>query len=354
MFKGIRRDAEAELLRLLDAARQGIARPSAVTLSQYLDQWLERIKARVLIESGEDRDMSPATYRSYRAYVEHQIKPVLGHVRLRDLTPLHIEDAIDKWRSRQRQKGGGVITRRTVHHIFSTLKAALASAVRWRIIQTNPCAFVVPPKKGAKSLDAVTIADARKILEHDSLDVIHVAAVFDLLTGVRRSELLALAWEDVDLEQGTAFVHRAVTKLLDGTIGFKENKTPKSRRMVPLSPMLVELLRRYDEYGPLLDDVRVFGKWNPETFSSALNRHFKKLGIEGASVQRLRHTFNSLGRSAGGDSVLRAALMGHSTTQMTDNQYTTLAPSEGAALVQSIEQSLSRVLPNKSENPNEH
>ena len=344
VFRGTRRDAELEIGRLLESARMGVSRPNAQTLATYLDSWLDRIKARVLVASGEDRDMSPATYRSYRAYVEHQIKPVLGHVRLRDLTPLHIEDAIDKWRSRQRQKGGGTISRRTVHHIFSTLNAALSAAVRWRIISLNPCTLVVPPKKGLKSLDAVTIADARKILEHDSLEPIHVAAVFSLLTGVRRSELLALSFNDIDLEQATAYVHNAVTQLLDGSIGRKENKTGKSRRMVPLAPMLVALLARYFQQW-WVGNEPLFGTWHPETFSSALNRHFKKLGIAGASVQRLRHTFNSLGRTAGGDSALRAALMGHSTTQMTDNQYTTLAPGEGANLVARIEETLNVKLP---------
>lgn len=119
----------------------------------------------------------------------------------------------------------------------------------------------------------------------------------------------------------------------------KKTRPLKVGEWCPLSADLITLLEAYRAEHP--NEVLLFSNrgalWHPETFSSALARHFKRLGIGGASVQRLRHTFNSLGGVVGSTDVVRSRLLGHSNVRMGNDVYTTVFAEQGRAAVQQLE-----------------
>ena len=82
--------------------------------------------------------------------------------------------------------------------------------------------------------------------------------------------------------------------------------------------------------------------WHPETFSSALARHFRKLGMGGASVQRLRHAFNSLSGIAGSTDIVRSRLLGHANVRMGNDNYTTVFEPQATEAVQGLDDFLRR------------
>jgi integrase len=182
-----------------------------------------------------------------------------------------------------------------------------------------------------------------------------------MFTGLRRGELLALSWEDVDFEQGVVFVMHATTQLLDAdrTLALKDVKTGESgRRAVPLAPMVQSLLLAYRSAHPQAVNRVFFGGrgvrrydeiWNAKTFSSALRRHLKTLGIEDVTIQRLRHAFNSLGNLAGSNEATRSGMMGHTSTRMTRTQYTTLYKEHASEAVQILESFLRQTRPKQGQ-----
>lgn len=212
-----RKEASDWFTKRAEEIRQGISTADdRQTIEQYLKQWLEATADSV----------SASALHAYRNHVEAHIIPALGTVRLTELRPKHIEKAKARWASEPagRRKKKVPLSSRTVHHVFSTLRTALKRALRQRAIAWNPCDGVEPPRverKEMHALDAVAAAALVKACEQGSVGA---AIVTSLGTGLRRGELLALRWGDVDLKADTLTVQRAIERA-DRQSRFKEPKT---------------------------------------------------------------------------------------------------------------------------------
>lgn len=222
-----------------------------------------------------------------------------------------------------------------------TLKAALTDAVRKDELLRNPCDKVKAPKKGASGLGNVSYDDACKLAVHDGLEPVHVTALLMLQLGLRRSEVLALRKDDVNFEHRSIVIQRSVARLLDGTLATKENKTPKSRRVMPIGNAVYDVLRQYTDglgASPLLFPHHAGAIWHLETFSSALVHHFKALGITG-TAHRLRHTFSTEGQKVA-QTVAISRAMGHSQVTTTSNHYTHTNDVEVRKAIEDLETAL--------------
>ena len=134
-----RKDAVAWFTKKAEELRQGIApADDRQTVEQYLTQWLESIADSV----------SGSALHAYRNHVEAHIIPALGKVRLSDLRAEHVEKAKARWATEPagRRKKRVLLSPRTVHHVFSTLRTALQRAKRQRRIAVSPCELVDPPR----------------------------------------------------------------------------------------------------------------------------------------------------------------------------------------------------------------
>jgi integrase len=124
------------------------------TVGQYLDQWL----------SDAVRDsVKQSTYENYEYTVRKHIKPVLGHRKLRDLAPDHVQ-------SLYRAKQDSGLSSRTVHLMHATLHKALRQAVRWGRVPRNVTDAVTPPKLVRKEMQPLSPAQALAFLEAASGD----------------------------------------------------------------------------------------------------------------------------------------------------------------------------------------
>src|SRR5665647_2737798 len=145
---------------------------------------------------------------------------------------------------RVRGEGEG-LSGRTVFHIHRILSTALNFAVDLRYVQTNVAGSARPPKPEEKEMHALDVSEVEKALEalktwpDRRLRAIVLLATF---TGLRRGELLALRWKDVDLEGGTVTVARAAQHVKGQGIVFRKPKTSKSRRTIALPQTAVDAL----------------------------------------------------------------------------------------------------------------
>jgi integrase len=306
-----RKEADAWLTQKAEELRQGVAPiDDRRTVQQYLEQWLESIVDTV----------SPSALHAYKNHVEKHIVPALGTVRLIEVQPQHIERAKAFWASstpKRRKLAEGKLSTRTVHHIFSTLRVSLNRAKRQRLIALNPCELVDPPRverKEMRALDGRGGAALVKALEASDLGA---AIVTSLGTGLRRGELLALRWGDINLEEQRITVRRAIERV-DRQTRFKDPKTSRSRRTISLPRFVADRLRRHhteqgqrmmaDGLGRPTPETLVFERdgqpWVPNTFGTVFMRALRDAGLPHL---RLHETVSSA--------------LGHSTISTTADIY---------------------------------
>ena len=214
---GSRKDAEAKMAQRIAAIeRADYSRSDRSTVAEAADRWLKARKPNI----------GAKTYARYEGIVRDYVKPIIGELQLRKLTPLHIEDAIARWRAAvPKKRRSGKLGRRSLHHNFCTLNTLLKQAVRWNLLTRNPCEAVSPPTKGRA--DVVALNEGKAVALISGLRGSPLGAIvhFALLTGLRRGETLALRWDDIDVERQVANVQRSLEQLQNGKCSFKATKT---------------------------------------------------------------------------------------------------------------------------------
>lgn len=324
-----RKEAEAWFNRKAEELRQGVTpHNDRMTLAEYLTAWI------ATLEAPGSQVKAPAL-RAYRNHVNGHIIPAIGAVRLTELQARHIEAAKVKWAATPPVRGADdVISPRTVRHIFATLKSALNRAKRQRIIAVNPCELVDAPAAERKEMQALDIPAAAALLRAFEGTILDAPIITAIGTGLRRGELLALRWGDVDLNAGTLTVQRAIEHE-NGKTRFKEPKTKRSRRTINLPPFVTERLRRHrveqaerflrDGFGRPAADTLLFERggepWIPNTFGSAFWRILEDAKLPHVRVHDLRHSFASMALEAGVDLKTLSTALGHTTISTTADLY---------------------------------
>jgi integrase len=234
--RGTRRDAERERARLLHELNTGAyVEPAKLTVAQYLDQWLR--------DYAEPR-VAAKTFERYEEIIERHLVPALGHHRLDKLQPLHIQAYYSSALRGGRLDGKGGLSAQTVLHHHRLLRQALHQAVRWQLLMRNPADAVEPPRPRRREMQALDDDQVARLLEAAKMTNNYIPVLIAVTTGLRRGEVLALRWQDVDLDKGTLAVRQTLQQTKAG-LAFKEPKSQKSRRVVALPPILVEELRKH-------------------------------------------------------------------------------------------------------------
>jgi integrase len=255
---------------------------------------------------------------------------------LTELRPPQIEEAVRTWQTKAagRRKKKVQLSARTVGHVFATLRTALKRAVRQRSIAWNPCDGVDPPRVERMEMRALGAAAASALIRACESGPIGAAIVTSLGTGLRRGELLALRWGDVDLKTGLLTVQRAIERS-DRQSRFKDPKTKRSRRTISLPRFVVVRLRRHrlqqaqwfwaNHLGRTNAETLVFERagepWVPNTFNTAFTRTLHDAGVQHMRLHDLRHTFASMALEAGVDLKTVSNALGHSTISTTADVY---------------------------------
>ena len=171
-----------------------------LTVGEYLDRWLS--------DSVKDT-VRQRTYERYEQIARVHIKPTLGRIKLKTLTPVHV-------RALYREKLDAGLAPRTVQYIHVTLQKALSQAVADGLIPRNAAVSVKAPRPVKKEIKPLSPEQARAFLEAargDRFEALYVLAVH---CGLREGELLGLRWEDSDLDAGTIAVRRALSETRAG------------------------------------------------------------------------------------------------------------------------------------------
>lgn len=191
--------AAQEALRAALSARDHGIPPVGLKLktADYLEEW---------IETSVRQRCRPRTADSYADTVRRYLIPAIGRVPLAKLQPEQIRRMLADLRAR------GTLSVTTVRYVRSVLRTALGQALREGKVVRNVATLVDPPAKTQRELRPLTREQVRTFLAGVAGDRLEALYVTALGTGLRQGELLALRWQDVDLERGELTVRHTLQR----------------------------------------------------------------------------------------------------------------------------------------------
>ncbi len=320
-----KRDAVQALQRCLDEMQGGVEVETRITTGTYFEEWL-----------ASKRSLRPSTLKSYREHIRLYLKPLLGHVPLRELRPRQIDLMLGDL-ARPRAKNS--LSSATVRRIHSTLRVALNDAVRRRLISHNPAQYIDLPVERRQPPTVWTPEQVASFLSSVRKDRLYALYHLVVVTGLRRGELCALSWDDVQLDRRYVRVNRAAVEL-GGRIHVGPPKTRSGVRTVPLDGLTIEVLRAHrlrqeaerQAWGNAYrEEGLVFTQENgamlrPEGVSRRFRNATRRADLPLIRFHDLRHTSASIALAAGVAMKVVSERLGHSTIGITADLYTHVVP----------------------------
>jgi integrase len=315
-------------LRNLQATHATLHRgcPDKFTLDDHLTLWLEervRTKTRA------------TTYDRYKLVVEKQIAPLIGSVRLDQLTRAHVVRLYDLLEKRGESP-------RATQMAGIVLHTALQYALDLQYVPLNVCKGVGRPKVEQKEMKVYDASQLLEFLEAAASDRLCALYVLAVETGMRQGELFGLQWPDIDFTGGTIQVQRSLQELR-GELELKPPKTSAARRRILVSAFTRDALHEHrkrmlaEGWDVKAGQVFVDEKGGFLRKSNVSRRSFrsimKRAGLPRIRFHDLRHTAATLLLMADENVKVVSERLGHKKIEITLNTYSHVLPTmqQGAA-----------------------
>lgn len=261
------------------------------------------------------------TCKKYRKQVENHIAPELGEYELEELS----EQVLQRFTVGLIENG---LAANTVNGIISVLKSSLKQAVILEYASAQCADAIVRPKAREKKIECFTLQEQRKIESFimNSKTSKLFGIVFCLYTGLRIGELLALKWEDVDLNKGLFNVSRTCIDSWENGQYVKILEVPKtetSERVIPIPKQLLPKIRELKRMADSEYFVCGRGEYGSQvrSYQKTFERLLMKLKIPHKGFHSLRHTFATRAIECGMDIKTLSEIMGHKNPTVTLSRY---------------------------------
>jgi len=320
-----------------NAVRQGTyVAPRDGTVGDYLDRWL----------AAHEVQLKPSAAFSYRQKIDRYLKPTIGHLRVQQLSPRDLS-VVWKQLCVSGGKDGKPVSRRSAEFARAVLNKAMSDAVVDRIISLNPTTGSKLPKRDGKPKHTTwTGEQAQTFLEATAGTRLAPVWQLAIATGMRRGELMALTWDNSDLDAGIIAVEWSTTPVGSQLV----TTTPKNheRRRVQLDARTVATLRGWRrqqaaerlQWGPAYEDSGgvVFTQENgrrlsPNAVSKAFLRAQARLGLPRLTFHELRHTHATILLRDGVPVHIVSKRLGHKDPSVTLNVYADVIPDDDTSAV---------------------
>ncbi|MCI9085639.1 MAG: site-specific integrase [Clostridia bacterium] len=305
--------------------RHLLTNPSEYTVSDWIEFWLDTYKKP---------SIKPTTYDMYRGNLERYIKPQLGHYKLDKLNPIIIQKFINDISEKGLNTQNG-LSQSSVKKVFITLSQACKQAVSVNILYQNPCNSVQLPKKPAREATAFSVDEQNKFLSFcNGNSTFENLFIFAFNTGMRLGEMLALTWDDIDLENRMVNVNKNLVVINDynknatkksKTVIDSTTKTTSGKRDIPLSDAAEMCVKQQQEKNINSPFVFCSAAGTPLTKRNiyrAFNDRLKKAKITThLTIHSMRHSFATRLLEKGADIKTVSELLGHKSIQITLDIY---------------------------------
>lgn len=322
--KNVTAKSKTECTEKLDMLKAKYVKPtekinSEITFGEWIDFWYRTYcKHTIRI----------TTQIEYENRIYKHIIPEIGNIPLKQLTQSDLQQFYAKEKSSGRKIRtdiyGTGLSDRVIRAIHANCRSALERAVQDGLIKTNPAiSCKLPPKKTCE-MKVLTPNEIIRFLNRAKEENYYELFLLELGTGMRRGEILALKWSDLNFKTGELRIERQVNVIHGETI-ISEPKTKSSIRMAILPTALLKIL---SEYKKTIESEWIFPSpldatkpRNPSAVRKRLQLILERAGCPNVRFHDLRHTFATMALEKGMNIKTLSAALGHISSETTIDVY---------------------------------
>ncbi len=323
--KNVLAKTRTECTRKLKALQEGSEEKKpetvrAMTFGDWLDYWYQNhSKPRI----------RKATQQNYENWIYHHAIPGLGEIPLQELSQGQLQSFFAEMKRSGRKiltdRCGTEMSAKSVRSCYAVCKMALDRAVQDGLIRKNPAIGCKLPPSKEQEMKILSEDELQRFLMQANEEGLYELFLLECTSGMRRGELLALQWGDLDFNTGELHIDRQVYPV-HGKLIIGEPKTKAGKRSIVLPMDMVDLLREYRK--------GVFSQWmfpsrtkpeqpiDPDHIRKRLHRILEQSGCKDVRFHDLRHTFATMSLEHGMDIKTLSAVIGHASAATTLNTYT--------------------------------
>ena len=301
---------------LLQYALGATAVDNRITVQDWAEKWWNATKNKPV---RKNKPMGYKTMAGYISAMNNYIFPFMGNMKLVDVKPIHIQQLINE----MGKQGKSTTLQRSV---LTTFNKMFVYAIKNGLTHNNPALYVELYEVPAKQRDALTPAQIQTLLEVCKGLRAEMAIHLALYCGLRRGEIAALKWTDIDEKYRVLVITRAVEFVRNRPFE-KEPKTQAGNRLIPIPPHLWDMLQatpRKSIYVVPSASGKQMSEFAVRRLMEPVQRRLDKLGGDGFKVtlQMLRHTYATILDLMGLPPKICQYLLGHAEVATTKNIYT--------------------------------
>ena len=353
--KNVLAKTKTECLAKLKALRESLEAPApeapkpSISLGDWLDHWYQAYKKANLRSN---------TQMSYERRIYQHIIPALGRIPLDKLTTRDIQQFYTNLKKSGRlirtELYGAGLSDQTVRGIHTTLHAALGKAVEEKLIFRNPADSCKLPPAKSREMKVLAPDEIQRLLIQAREDGCYELLLLELATGLRRGEVLALQWRDLNLRTGALRVERQVHRV-KGKLVVSPPKTRAGNRTVLLPAPVLKVLKAYQKTvhsrwmfpSPVKEDSPL----DPAAVRKRLQTVLERAECKRLRFHDLRHTFATASLEHGMDIKTLSTIIGHVSSATTLNTYTHVTDAMRQNAADKIDRGIGRAEPKPRQEP---
>ncbi|MFT8320837.1 MAG: site-specific integrase [Bacillus sp. (in: firmicutes)] len=319
---GFRTKKEAELAKaefIAQLKKEGYFPTQSELMEDFIIKWLNTVYKH---------EVQPTTFERAKSIVENHILPAFTKKEVSSIKTYDVQQFLSS-------KSNDGLSPATVKIIRNLLSKAFQTAIDWELINGNPTERVKGPSIVKKEKEIWTSEEAKTFLE--SCDELRWTVAFSLglHTGMRRGEILALKWENINFEKQTVKIKESLAYTKEHGLTFNTPKTSNSYREVVLPASIIELLKQHKSEQNIMKQRMgtSYHQFNlvvstadgkpihPRNLARTFDRLIEKAGIKKISIHGLRHTNATLLMKQGINPKIVSERLGHANVGITLDIY---------------------------------
>ena len=321
---------------------------TAITVEKFFREWFE-----IYISPHK----SPTTVATYLQNIERYIIPRFGKIKLQNLTTIEIQ----KWINELVVKSplsSRPLTPKTIRNLYMNLNAGLKRAVLLDIIKKNPGDNVELPKCKQYKADVYNADELQRLLEVAKGSDIETGIMILVCLGIRRGELMALTWNDIDFDNRLVRINKSVVKVKRKETVTKDPKSESGKRIIEAPDVLIKFLRR--ERTEYLKRKLLHGKdysdcdlvvcqpngkpYEVDYYTHKFQQLLKANGLKKIRLHDLRHSHATYMLKLGVNVKAMQKRMGHSTFNTTMDVYSHVLDDMGREAADTLNAGLQSII----------
>lgn len=313
---------------------------SNMTFGDWMDFWYQQY---------EKQRIRPTTQAHYENLIYNHVVTDIGKLPLSELTQNDLQQFYSRLKNGGRQVQtelyGKGLSDRMICSCHAVCRKGLEKAVADGLIRINPAIGCKLPPKKAKEMQVLTREEMQRFILQAKADGYFELFLLELCTGMRRGEIVALQWEDLNMQTGELHISRQATTV-KVQIHISAPKTKSSIRTVILPSDIVKILAEYkkkvNSRWMFPSPVKVDAPRHPSAVRKILDRTLERAGCKHIRFHDLRHTFATTALANGMDVKTLSAIIGHISSETTLNIYTHITDNMQRSAANKIEQGFGR------------